>query len=180
MDLQVRRSARLSPQGARNPQQNQPSAPAFERTSQTSSVTTTSYPSPTTDSERDQETAESARHLQYPPHHNHQPSMSRSNLDAPLPSPSAGDIDPFFGRPRPQPNFHQFSHSHHQHQQQEQQQATSNLSVDRLAHATHHGSFSQPRDNFNLPGVLPADFLAEAAKRAQMACLMRDLGDVSL
>jgi hypothetical protein len=32
----------------------------------------------------------------------------------------------------------------------------------------------------NMTPQMPPDFLAEAAKRAQIACLMRDMGDVSL
>jgi hypothetical protein len=178
MDYQVRRSARLSPHSTHN----STSAPAFRRTSQSSSTTTTttSYPSPTDDSERAQNPSETAHHLQYAPHLTFQPSMSQSNLDAPHPSPSAGDMNSFFARPHPQPNPYQPMHSHHQQQQHEQQQATSNPHANQNASAPHHGSFSQNSNKSNPPGALPADFLMEAAKRAQMACLMRDLGDVSL
>jgi len=75
---------------------------------------------------------------------------------------------------------------------QSQQDNSSNVSVQQqedqqLQHQQHHNSISQPqRPNYpptNVAGVppgLPADFLAEAAKRAQMACLMRDMDDVTL
>ncbi|KAK4907934.1 hypothetical protein LTR66_017603, partial [Elasticomyces elasticus] len=58
-------------------------------------------------------------------------------------------------------------------------------------HNQHHNSFSSqgqqqpirrdyaPTSNGGQPPGLPVDFLAEAAKRAQMACLMRDIDDIS-
>ena len=176
-----RRSARLSPHASSNSQRSQTSMPAFGASSQTSSTTTTSYPSPTEDAENDQNTSQIAHQLRYPPQLNCQPSMSHSHLNPPLPSPSAGYMDPVFGRPYSQLNPYQSSHSHPQHQQQQQQQQrTSNPPADQNPRPCHHNSISQSNNNSNQQGVLPDDFLAEAAKRAQMACLMRDLGDVSL
>jgi hypothetical protein len=111
------------------------------------------------------------------------PQTHNSHLHAPLPSPSAGDIDPFFGRPHSQPNPYS-SHPHHQNPQQasafgvspQQQQQYPQQQQQHV----HHNSFSQQNSHPGQPGHMPHDFLAEAAKRAQMACLMRDLGDVSL
>jgi hypothetical protein len=109
-----------------------------------------------------------------------------SHLNAPLPSPSAGDGEPFFGRPHSQPNPYS-SHPHHQNPQQasafglpsQQQQQPQQYPQQQQQHL-HHNSFSQQNSHPGQPGHMPHDFLAEAAKRAQMACLMRDLGDVSL
>jgi hypothetical protein len=173
-----RRSARLSPHVNNNQPRSQTSAPAFGRSSQTSSTTTTSYPSPTNDSESDQNpTSQPPQEPRYS-NLNFQSSMAQNHLNAPLPSPSANDIDPVFARPHSQPNPYQNAHLQHQNQQQP---ASSHPPENQHEHAPHHNSFSQHKhNNINPAGVLPADFLAEAAKRAQMACLMRDLGDVSL
>lgn len=170
-----RRSQRLSRHTNSTSQEPQTSVPALGRRSQTSSTTTTSYPSPTDDSESD--STQLARHLRYTPNLNFQSSMSQPHLNAPLPSPSTGDTEPFFGRPHPQVNPYQIPHS--QHRQQQHQQAPSHQAANQNPHP-HHNSISQKNNNFSQPAALPADFLAEAAKRAQMACLMRDLGDVSL
>lgn len=175
MDIS-RRSVRLSPHASPNLQRSQTSAPAFGRTSQTSSTTTTSYPSPTDYSGSDPSRLQSAHHFQHTPHLNVETSMSQSHQTAPLPSPSAADIDPFFGRPHAQPTQYQ---SFHPQQQPQHQQTLSKPTANQSQHHPHHNPLSES-NNFNQPGVLPADFLAEAARRAQMACLMRDLGDVSL
>lgn len=178
-----RRSARImSPQAGNNSQRSQTSVPALGRSSQSSSTTTTSYPSPTNDSRSDQNTSQLAHQIRYTPQLNSQPFMSQPHLNAPLPSPSAGDIDPFFGRPHPHPNPYQQLQQRQQEkkQQQQQQHALPNPSANQNQHHPHHGSFSQNTDSLNQEGILPGDFLAEAAKRAQMACLMRDLGDFSL
>jgi hypothetical protein len=84
------------------------------------------------------------------------------------------------------PYFNQSNSQQPQQQQeqsaQQQQQQTSSPAYQGHQQG-HHNSMSQPHPP-NIPnpnaGQLPPDFLAEAAKRAQMACLMRDLGDVSL
>jgi hypothetical protein len=106
----------------------------------------------------------------------------QAHLNVPLPSPSANDLNPFFGRPQSQPNSFSaqqngYPHSHPQqnYQQQIQEQPPQ-------LHP-HTNSISQGHPHglgLNNAGQLQGDFLAEAAKRAQIACLMRDLGDVSL
>lgn len=162
-----RRSPRFSQQ-SQSSQTAVGSFPSFE-SSRTSSAASTSHPSPTSGSpDLTEQTRQYSLSLQSqflaPP----------SNFDAPLPSPSANDIDPF-GR------TYQFNMSG-----QPQNQNTTNNGQSQQPQQ-HHPSFSQPqRPNYpptsvnGIPPGLPADFLAEAAKRAQMACLMRDLGDVSL
>jgi hypothetical protein len=173
-----RRSARLSPHASNTTQPSQTWAPAFGGSSQTSSTTTTSYPSPTNDAESDQNnTSQSPPQYRHPPHLTSTSSMSQPHLKAPLPSPSAGDIDTFFARPHSHPNPYQSSDPQRQPQQQ---QAALHPPANQYHHAPHHNSFSHDNNTSNQPGFLPADFLAEAAKRAGMACLARDLGDVSL
>ncbi len=183
MDYSRRRSTRLSPHANNSSQPDETLAAAFGRSSQSSSTTTTSYPSPTNDARNDQTIPQLSQQVRYNPQLQLQSTMSQSHLHAPLPSPSAGEIDSCFGRPHPQLNPYQPLHPQHQHQhqhhQQHQEQATSQPPADQNAHQPHHDPISQ-NNNFGQAGVLPADFLAEAAKRAQMACLMRDLGDVSL
>ena len=183
----TRSTVRLSPECSNNTQQSQTSAAAFGRSSQTSSATTTSYPSPTSDSGNSHNTSQLTHQLhpiRCATQLNLQPSVSQSHPDAPLPSPSAGGIDPFFGRPHPQPNPYQSFYPEHQQQQQQQQQqqhhAPSQPPRDQSRSGPHHNSFSHNNNNCGQPGALPADFLVEAAKRAQMACLMRDMGEVSL
>jgi hypothetical protein len=173
-----RRSARLAPQSSSAYQQQQrssSSAPAFAHTSQPSSTSSTSYPSPTNDSNiRTAHPGPSQSHS-HPRLQVQSSIMSQhhhSHLNAPLPSPSAGDGEPFFGRPHSQPN----PYSSHPHHQNPQQASAFGLPQQHL----HHNSFSQQNSHPGQPGHMPHDFLAEAAKRAQMACLMRDLGDVSL
>ncbi|KAF7509347.1 hypothetical protein GJ744_008070 [Endocarpon pusillum] len=178
-----RRSARLSPHASNSSQPGETSAAAFGRSSQTSSTTTTSYPSPTNDTRNEQIIPQLTQQPRYTPQLQVQPTMSQSHLDAPLPSPSAGEIDSCFGRPHPQLNPYQSLHPQDQQQQQQQYQqqpATSQPPSDQNQRQSHHNSFLQNNNNFGQAGIMPTNFLAEAAKRAQMACLMRDLGDVSL
>ncbi|ERF70487.1 hypothetical protein EPUS_07343 [Endocarpon pusillum Z07020] len=171
-----RRSARLSPHASNSSQPGETSAAAFGRSSQTSSTTTTSYPSPTNDTRNEQIIPQLPQQPRYTPQLQVQPTMSQSHLHAPLPSPSAGEIDSCFARPHPQLNPYQSLHP----QQQQQQTPTSQPLSDQNQRQSHHNSFSQNNNNFGQAGIMPTNFLAEAAKRAQMACLMRDLGDVSL
>jgi hypothetical protein len=115
------------------------------------------------------------------------PQHHTSKLNAPLPSPSAGDAEPIFGRPHSQPNPYS-SHPHQQHPQQasafgvppQQQQQQQQQYTQQHQQHMHHNSFSQQNSHPGQPGHMPKDFLAEAARRAEMACLMRDLGDISL
>jgi len=112
-------------------------------------------------------------------------------------------MEPFFGRLQPQTNMYasqdgQSAFHNQQRQQalgvpdqnynqQAQQQYQSPQQYDyqqRQLHP-HTNSMSQEHPahahgpHLN-PGQLPPNFLAEAAKRAELACLMRDFGDVSL
>lgn len=164
---------RRSPRFQQQVQPSQPSVgsiPSFE-SSRASSAASTSHPSPTGDITNPNQQYSLALQSQFlaPPF----------NFDAPLPSPSANDTDPFG-------QAYQFNMSG----ESQGQKATSNQqpqsSVLQQQHQQHL-SYTQPqRPNYpptsvnGIPPGLPADFLAEAAKRAQMACLMRDLGDVSL
>ena len=172
-----RRSASPSPQANNNTQRSQTLVPASGRSSQTSRTTTTSHPSPINHFENNQNTSQLADQSRCNPQLNSQPSMSQSHLDAPLPSPSAGDKDTVFGRPHPQPNPYQSSYPQHQQQRND---ASPHPLANQNKHVSHHTSFQRDNNSFGQAGAPAADFLAEAAKRAQMACLMRDLGDVSL
>ena len=178
-----RRSARLSPhlnqqQQSQQQIQNQTGpAQAFGQFSQPSSTSTTSYPSPSNDSSNPPPpppTPAQARLQVYP---NFLPTNQQGNtshLYAPLPSPSVESMG--------QGAFFSQAHPQQQEQQSAQPQQTSSPAYHGHQQG-HHNSLSQPHPpNFqNSNGSqLPPDFLAEAAKRAQMACLMRDLGDVSL
>lgn len=179
-----RRSARLSPHLTQDQSQSRltsSSVPSLHQISQPSSTSTTSHPSPCNPS------------LNPPPppptpHHSNglkvQPAfMSHpSHLNVPLPSPSANDMSSFFGRPQSQPNPYttQQSNYSHSHPEQTHQQQTSEQAPQLHPH-TNSMSQSHPQHIRDLnPSQLPPDFLAEAAKRAQIACLMRDLGDVTL
>lgn len=145
-----------------------------------SSTSSTSHPSPASDNLNINNHSQ-----QYPLQAQSQFLSPTQAFDAPLPSPSANDIDPF-GRSQPQ-----YIHYNMGGQAQNQNTTSSYQGEKSQTQQTHpqqhHSSFSQTqRPNYppasvnGLPPGLPPDFLAEAAKRAQMACLMRDLGDVSL
>jgi hypothetical protein len=107
-------------------------------------------------------------------------------MNAPLPSPSAAEMGPFFGRPYSQPNPYASQQLHPGYQAQQsfggqqsqmnQQGQQNHLHPHANSISQEHPTHAQPMN----PGQLPPDFLAEAAKRAQMACLMRDIGDISL
>lgn len=209
MSTYPRRSARLSPQTQQNQFQQKPtglSAPAFTQTySQSSSTSTSSHPSPITNTLNPPPPPPTPQQPQ--PGLQLQPSFmsqhqQNPHLHAPLPSPSIGNMEPFFGRPQPQTNMYasQEGQAGFLSQQRQQSLGGQEQNYNSQAHPQYHtpqqydyqqqqihphtNSMSQqhpahggPHAN---PGQLPPDFLAEAAKRAELACLMRDFGDVSL
>lgn len=176
---------RRSPRFQQQPQNTQSFSSSRPSISQSSSASSTSHPSPTSDN------LSLSTQPQYlvPP----------SQFDAPLPSPSVNEIDPFA---RPGYQYTQYNSYNYnmgnESQSQNQGQGQNNISSQSVqnnqlqsqnqnAFTQHHNSFSQaqrpnypPTGSNSIPPGLPPDFLAEAAKRAQMACLMRDLGDVEL
>jgi hypothetical protein len=95
-------------------------------------------------------------------------------------------MGPFFGRPHSQPNPYASQQLHPGYQPSQSfggQQPPMNQQGQQHHLHPHTNSMSQEHpalaQGMN-PGQLPPDFLAEAAKRAQMACLMRDIGDITL
>ena len=187
-----RRSARIS--HLQQERRNNLSAPPFANSfSQSSSTSTSSHPSPISDGLQPAQ-----------PQHTHQPQpqhqmqslfmplqqqQQQPHSHAPLPSPSTAELEPFFGRPHSQPNPYASQQMHLSYQAQQRQQPyqaqSQQIEQPNPHHQLHphtnsmsqeHPAHSQPLN----PGQMPPDFLAEAAKRAQIACLMRDLGDVSL
>lgn len=206
MSTHPRRSARLSPQTQQNQFQQKPSglaAPAFNQSySQSSSTSTSSHPSPISNT----------LNPPPPPPTPHQPGLQvhpsymsqqqqNPHLHAPLPSPSIGNMEPFFGRPQTQTNMYATQDSQASFLGQQRQQAVGGQEQNYNSQAhqqyqvpqqydyqqhhlhPHTNSMSQehPAHTYRAnPGQLPPDFLAEAAKRAELACLMRDFGDVSL
>jgi len=186
-----RRSARLSHLAQQQSQgQNLTSAsmPSFHSFSQTTSASTTSHPSPTNDGSQPPPPPAPTPFGSQPALQVHSYLMPQMpNGHAPLPSPSTADMEPFFGRSHSQPNAYMSQQSQSQHQPQQgfggQQYHNHQQQQHQGLYSHHHNSMSQSQhQNIQVsnPGQLPPDFLAEAAKRAQMACLMRDLGDVSL
>ncbi|KAJ9605487.1 hypothetical protein H2200_010144 [Cladophialophora chaetospira] len=190
-----RRSARLSSQHLQQEQFQQRSgtlsAPTFVNGfSQPSSASTSSHPSPVTDNMHPPPpppTPQQPQHrLQIQPNFMSQQQSGQTHMNAPLPSPSAAEMGPFFGRPHSQPNPYapQQLHPGYQAQQpfgaqqpqQNQQGQSHHLHPHTNSMSQQHPGHAQGMN----PGQLPPDFLAEAAKRAQMACLMRDIGDISL
>jgi hypothetical protein len=172
-----RRSARLAQDQAQS--LSSQSTPSFTL-SHSTSTSTSSHPSPT-------------NHLLNPPPPPPTPQQAnsrnqayntfamsqQSHFNAPLPSPSASDMPPFFGRSSSQPSF-QSQGSIESASSYEQQAYQQNQEQPQQLHP-HTNSVSQGRHAINsMSPQMPADFLAEAAKRAQIACLMRDMGDVSL
>lgn len=177
MNTTLRRSPRFQSQTSTN----QPlfsSTPSFTSVSSTAS---SSHPSPNSNFSGAQSLAQ-----QTPLTVQSQFLVPAQSFNAPLSSPSASDINPFAnscystqynqatmgGQSQENKNHNMFQGGNIQVQNQQNYQ---------------HNSFSAPqRPNYpptavnGIPPGLPADFLAEAAKRAQMACLMRDLDDVTL
>ncbi|KIX04065.1 uncharacterized protein Z518_07618 [Rhinocladiella mackenziei CBS 650.93] len=192
-----RRSARISSHSQQEPLQQRSanlSAPVLANNlSQPSSTSTSSHPSPISDALNPPPPPPTPQqpqpHLQIQSHFmSHQP-QQQAHLHAPLPSPSTADMEPFFGRPHSQPNPYTAQQMHlgypaQRRQQQpfaEQPQINQDMQKHQLHPHTNSIAEGHPAHTHPLnPGQLPPDFLAEAAKRAQMACLMRDFGDVSL
>jgi hypothetical protein len=180
-----RRSARLSPHLSQDQRSFiSSSTPSLHHLSQPSSTSTTSHPSPSNQSLNPPPpppTPQNTNGLKV------QPSFmpNQPSLQVPLPSPSANDVNPFFGRPSSQPNPYSqqpnFPHSQPEQMQIPQQQTLMPEQPPQFHPHANSLSQSHPQNMRDLtPGQLPPDFLAEAAKRAQIACLMRDMGDVSL
>ena len=104
----------------------------------------------------------------------------QQHFNAPLPSPSANDMNSFFGRPNSQPTSFASQQSAQTASPFEPQTYEQTQEQPPQLHP-HTNSISQARHPVNsMAPQMPPDFLAEAAKRAQIACLMRDMGDVSL
>lgn len=188
-----RRSARIS--HLQGQDRNNLSAPSFTHGfSQSSSTSTSSHPSPVSDGLQAAEPQPAQ--LSQPQHQMQslfmplQPQQQQqAHAHAPLPSPSTAELEPFFGRSHSQPNPYSSQQSHLSFQAQQRQQSYQGPSQQTEQPQMHHqlhphtNSMSQEHPIHGQalnPGQLPPDFLAEAAKRAQIACLMRDLGDVSL
>lgn len=181
-----RRSPRFQQQ-AQSTQATAGSIPSFASSfSSASSASSTSHPSPTSDSLNILN-----QHQQYPLQLQSQFLAPTQAFDAPLPSPSATDLDPFGRSQQPLSHYNMGGQTQNQQvtssYQGENTQSQAYGSQQSHSQQHHHNSFTQPqRPNYpptsvnGVPPGLPPDFLAEAAKRAQMACLMRDLGDVSL
>lgn len=146
--------------------------------SQPSSTSTSSHPSPANDSLNPPPPPPTPQQANLRQQAQNNFAMNQqSQLDAPLPSPAANNT-PFFSSRGSQPNnpFQQSAQNSSPFDPQSQnQQQPQHLHP-------HSNSISQPhpRDMNSFNPQLPPDFLAEAAKRAQIACLMRDMGDVSL
>lgn len=175
MNNPPRRSARLS-----QLHQQQSSNNSLSSSLQSSSASLSSYPSPSQELSQQQQQDQLRLHLQS------QYLAAPQQFNAPLPSPSANDYNPFIGYMQsPQTQFQMPQQSQQNVQQSHQQHGRTGSDNSQHQHTTtHNNSFSsQQRPNVstgNNTGQLPPDFLAEAARRAQIACLMRDLGDVTL
>lgn len=173
---------RRSPRFQQQVDNSHSSFPSFS--SSTSSTISTSHPSPTNDLLNQPQ--------QYPLHFQSQFLSAPQTFGAPLPSPSATELDSYMTTSQSQFNQQTMSAQSQQNQNTSSFQNTSTQNQTSQPRSNqpqlqHHSSFSQTqRPNYpptsvnGVPPGLPPDFLAEAAKRAQMACLMRDLGDVSL
>lgn len=183
-----RRSARLSPHLAHNPSETHSltsaSVPSFPHFSQPSSSSTTSHPSPTNNTIHPATTSQQSQaHLQV------QSQYMAQQPNVPLPSPSAAELNPFFQRPHSQPDPFASQHMSTGFMSQQLQPSVFGMDAQQQGQQPpqqlhpHTNSMSQPHPQ-NVhdisPGQLPPNFLAEAAKRAQMACLMRDMEEVTL
>ncbi|ETN43228.1 uncharacterized protein HMPREF1541_02387 [Cyphellophora europaea CBS 101466] len=175
-----RRSARLAQDQARS--LTSQSTPSFTY-SQSSSLSSTAHPSPTNDALNPPPPPSTPQqpNLRHQLQNNYAMSQQQA-FNAPLPSPSASDMSPFFGRSNAnsQPTSFTSQQSVQTASPFEQQAYGQNQEQSSQFHP-HSNSMSQARPAINsMTPQMPADFLAEAAKRAQIACLMRDMGDVSL
>lgn len=171
---------RRSPRFQQQANNDQSTFPSF---SSASSTISTSHPSPTND------LLNQPQH--YPLHFQSQFLSTPQSFEAPLPSPSATDLDSYMSSAQSQYSQQAMGGQSQQNQTTNTFQSSTTQNQSSQSQPSqrqqHHTSFSQPqRPNYpptsvnGVPPGLPPDFLAEAAKRAQMACLMRDLGDVSL
>lgn len=172
---------RRSPRFQQQVNNHQSSFPSY---STDSSTISTSHPSPTNDPLNQPQ--------QYPIHFQSQFLSIPQSFEAPLPSPSATELESYMSGTQSQYNQQTMSGQSQPNQntssfQNNSTQVQSSQTQNTQRQQQHHTSFSQTqRPNYpptsvnGVPPGLPPDFLAEAAKRAQMACLMRDLGDVSL
>lgn len=175
-----RRSARLAPHLTQDQQQRSLSSQSIPSFSQPSSTSTTSHPSPTNN----------ALHPPPPPPTPQQPRLNvpsqfmpqQSHLNAPLPSPSANEMTPFFGRSHSQPNAYASQPTSNSAPQEQQTFGQQDQGQTHQLHPhTNSISGSHPQGMAGMnSSQMPPDFLAEAAKRAQIACLMRDLNDVAI
>ncbi|RMZ90411.1 hypothetical protein DV736_g2346, partial [Chaetothyriales sp. CBS 134916] len=174
-----RRSARLTGRLNDPPQwpNSQSSIPQLHY-SQPSSVSTTNVPSPahkflnSPPPPPASQQQDAMAGLRLPPLLPH-----KRDTKPPLPSPSASNLDPFSTRTHSQPNY-----SSSQSSQQEQSMFGKQQNHNAPQLHPHTNSIDRGQGNVLAvnPNQLPPDFLAEAARRAQIACLMRDMGDVSL
>ncbi|KAL2398798.1 hypothetical protein ABEF93_005223 [Exophiala dermatitidis] len=190
MSSHPRRSARISHLQQEQFQQRTAaqSTASAGSSSQSSSASSSAHPSPVSDLLHPPPPPPTPQpsnpRLHIPPRL--MPQQQQAHLHAPLPSPSAGEIEPFFGRAVSQssPYVSQHMNAGYANQQRQQQPPQQNQMMNPQHHLhPHSNSMSQEHPAHSRPmnpGQLPPDFLAEAAKRAQMACLMRDLGEVSL
>lgn len=124
-----------------------------------------------------------------------------SGASAPLPSPvapssSAGHRNSYFSYPPQTAQMQQQSQFEQQHQQlllqqqQQQQQSQRQQYIPQHQHSQRGGypyqtqhrqdSTSSTSSDASAGGGLDFGLLAEAAKRAQMACVMRDMADMGL
>jgi hypothetical protein len=168
LDMEAKREAKPSLLAARQ-RRAQNFAPTQQMSSSMpSSTSTTSFPSPMNNN----------NHAVANPAFDHQ-------MTAPLPSPSAQDMEPVYPRSQsamPNTSNHHFQpHYQPQYQQSQPAQMQSNYSTQQnhpFGHQPHQGMPNNPAattsflNDFNL--------VAEAAKRAQIAVVMRDLEAVSL
>lgn len=177
-----RRSPRFQTQSP-NTQAPFASTPSFSSvSSQASSAASTSHPSPANDVLNVQ-----TKPQNYPLQIQSQFLAPDQAFNAPLPSPSANDIGHFIDQTQQDYGLQNMGGPSQNSNTGNYQSNNGQAKGFGGQQTHHHNSFSQPQPRDypppsvnGVPPGLPPDFLAEAAKRAQMACLMRDLGDVSL
>jgi hypothetical protein len=114
------------------------------------------------------------------PMNNTTSSMANSAFDrqmtAPLPSPSANDLEPVY--PRSQSAMPNVSNPHFQPSQPQAQPTFSSQQTHPYGHQPQQGVTNNPTATTTF--LKDFNLVAEAAKRAQMAVVMRDLESVSL
>ncbi|GAB7340467.1 hypothetical protein MBLNU457_6893t1 [Dothideomycetes sp. NU457] len=152
--------------------------PQYPRTIQSQNQTTSTFHSSSSVSSISSIASTSSQSSTLPSHQG-SPDFSTSTWSsAPLPSPSQSPL---------QPQSQYFDAYMQQQQQQRQQQQPQQTQQDEAYMRQRQQSFdfqAQRGMQTNQPTTAPflQDFslLAEAAKRAQMACLMRDIDDMEL